>query len=202
MFSSSTSFLPSTFAMYLCMLAYGSFIGNRLALSIFAIGLATLLGWPFVVILGIPILVHIVLFRRQEKASDKKNLVLFDNMFYFTKWTLIFGTIISAPILLLDSYLFGKLVFAPFNIVKYNVFPTNPNVGPDIYGREPFSFYILNCLLNFNVLFPMALCSGVLLWFDYYQNKSIKLEDLKNGSTKFDNENVQVKANRYCRFFC
>ena len=32
-----------------------------------------------------------------------------------------------------DSSYFGKLVIAPLNIVKYNVFSDH---GPDIYGRK------------------------------------------------------------------
>ena len=53
MFLSVTSFLPSTFAMYLVMLAYASWLTNDSSrTAIFAIGLAVLLGWPFAAILG------------------------------------------------------------------------------------------------------------------------------------------------------
>lgn len=53
MFLSLTSFLPSTFAMYLVMLAYASWLTcDNSRLAIFSIGLAVLLGWPFVAILG------------------------------------------------------------------------------------------------------------------------------------------------------
>ncbi len=37
---------------------------------------------------------------------------------------------------------------------RYNVFTSH---GPDLYGTEPASFYLLNGLLNFNVAFPAAL---------------------------------------------
>ena len=197
MFASSTTFLPSTFSMYLCMLAYGSFLRSNFKTSIFAIGLATLLGWPFVVILGIPIAIHIILFRQDEKQNS---IPIFYNLIFFIKWTLLFAVLISAPIIAVDSYLFGKFVFAPFNIVKYNVFPSNPNIGPDIYGREPFSFYILNCLLNFNILFPMSTISGVLLWFDYYHNKKSKLEDVKNANNNNSVASQNERLNRYSRF--
>lgn len=53
MFLSVTSFLPSTFSMYLVMLAYGAWLSDSTSkLAIFSIGLAVLLGWPFVLILG------------------------------------------------------------------------------------------------------------------------------------------------------
>jgi hypothetical protein len=43
-------------------------------------------------------------------------------------------------------------LFLPF--CRYNVFTSH---GPDLYGTEPASFYLLNGLLNFNVAFPAAL---------------------------------------------
>lgn len=76
-------------------------------------------------------------------------------LIHFTTWTIISGLTIAIPLVCFDSYFFGKTVIAPLNIFMYNVFPANPNQGPDLYGKEPFSFYILNCLLNFNILFPL-----------------------------------------------
>ena len=45
-------------------------------------------------------------------------------------------------------------MIAPFNIVKYNVFSGH---GPDLYGTEPWTYYLFNGLLNFNVCFILAL---------------------------------------------
>jgi alpha-1,2-mannosyltransferase len=45
-----------------------------------------------------------------------------------------------------------------WNIVRYNVF-SDPSRGPDLYGTEPWYFYLLNLFLNFNILLPMALFS-------------------------------------------
>jgi alpha-1,2-mannosyltransferase len=41
------------------------------------------------------------------------------------------------------------------NIVLYNIF-SGPGKGPDIYGTEPWHFYIRNLLLNFNIWFILA----------------------------------------------
>ncbi len=38
--------------------------------------------------------------------------------------------------------------------VRYNVFTSH---GPDLYGTEPTSFYLINGILNFNLIFPAAL---------------------------------------------
>ncbi len=43
----------------------------------------------------------------------------------------------------------------PLNIVLYNIF-SGPGRGPEIYGTEPWHFYIRNLLLNFNVWFVLA----------------------------------------------
>jgi len=38
----------------------------------------------------------------------------------------------QVPIILVDSYFYGRLVVAPMNIVLYNIFS---NHGPDLYGE-------------------------------------------------------------------
>jgi alpha-1,2-mannosyltransferase len=44
----------------------------------------------------------------------------------------------------------------PWNIVAYNVF-SGSSKGPNIYGTEPWHYYIRNLILNFGVWFPLAL---------------------------------------------
>ena len=66
---------------------------------------------------------------------------------YFIKWTICFAVLIAVPLVCFDSFMFGKLVLAPLNIVLYNVFPSNANMGPDLYGREPISYYFINCFI-------------------------------------------------------
>ena len=72
----------------------------------------------------------------------------------FIKWVIISGTVILVPMIWVDSMYYGKLVIAPLNIIIYNVFT---NHGPNIYGTEPFSYYIYNGFLNFNFVFIGAL---------------------------------------------
>lgn len=60
----------------------------------------------------------------------------------------------------MDSDLYGRLVIAPLNIVKYNVLT---NHGPNIYGTEPASFYFVNAFLNFNIVFISAISTPVLI---------------------------------------
>jgi alpha-1,2-mannosyltransferase len=46
----------------------------------------------------------------------------------------------------------------PWNIIRYNIFGGSER-GPDLYGTEPWNFYFLNLVLNFNVLVPLSLFS-------------------------------------------
>lgn len=157
MFLSSTSFLPSTFTMYFIIFAYANWLFGSLKSPIFAIGVAVLLGWPFVFLLGLPMVVDYLFFKRL-------------GIFKFTAYVVGFGVAISVPILLVDSYLYGRVVFAPLNIFLYNVF--SPKGGPDLYGREPFSYYVKNCLLNFNLLYPISISSVALIVYDYVKTNN------------------------------
>lgn len=67
----------------------------------------------------------------------------------FIQWAAISAFVITMPMVVIDSLIYGRLVVAPYNIVKYNVLS---GAGPELYGTEPFSFYLINGLLNFNVI--------------------------------------------------
>lgn len=62
------------------------------------------------------------------------------------------------PVIGLDSLAYGKLTITPWNIIKYNILGGSDR-GPDLYGTEPWYFYIQNLLINFNILLPLALAS-------------------------------------------
>jgi alpha-1,2-mannosyltransferase len=57
---------------------------------------------------------------------------------------------------LISAFFYKKVVVVPLNIVLYNIF-SGPGRGPEIYGTEPWHFYIRNLLLNFNIWFLLAL---------------------------------------------
>lgn len=66
---------------------------------------------------------------------------------------------LQIPIVAIDSWAYGRLVFPNLNIVLYNVFSRSSATGPEIYGTEPVTFYLANLFLNFNYLLPLALLS-------------------------------------------
>lgn len=142
MYIASAAFLPSSFSMYLSTIATAAWYGRQYELAIFATALSALLGWPFAALLGLPIAIEMLL-HKQEWSK-------------FIKWVIISGTVVLIPMIWIDSMYYGKLVIAPLNIVMYNVFT---NHGPNIYGIEPFSYYIYNGFLNFNFVFIGAICA-------------------------------------------
>ncbi|CAH1782113.1 unnamed protein product, partial [Owenia fusiformis] len=161
MYISCTAYLPSTFTMYMTLLAFGGWFHRHNQVAISAVAASALLGWPFAGALGVPIALDL-LFREKK-------------WFYFFKWAVIsgisclaflvqvdsyhYGKTVIAPLNIaflvqVDSYHYGKTVIAPLNIVLYNVFSEH---GPNIYGVEPWYFYFINGFLNFNIIFFMAL---------------------------------------------
>lgn len=64
------------------------------------------------------------------------------------------------PLTETDSSYYGRFTIAPWNIVKYNIFTSR---GPNLYGTEPWYFYVLNGVLNFNFAFLLALATPFLL---------------------------------------
>lgn len=67
----------------------------------------------------------------------------------FVKWCAISAIAILGPMIAIDSSYYGKLVVAPWNLIRYNVLGGN---GPELYGTEPLSYYLINGFLNFNIV--------------------------------------------------
>ncbi|KAI9685921.1 MAG: mannosyltransferase [Bathelium mastoideum] len=150
MFHASTAYLPSSFAMYTTMLGMAAFMNwrehIRTGQGIFWVGLGAILGWPFAVAMVTPYLIEefIIAWALQD----------FHSLF----WRLTDGTIKVLIILVfqlcIDAFFYRKLVCVPLNIVWYNVFSSGK--GPNMYGTEPWHFYLRNLTLNFNIWFLLA----------------------------------------------
>ncbi|XP_046447419.1 alpha-1,2-mannosyltransferase ALG9-like [Daphnia pulex] len=140
MFQSSSAFLPSTFSMYMCLISMGAWFQGNCILAILTTAISAFLSWPFAGIIGIGIAVDVLILKKKWRM--------------FIGWCITSVLIVLVPIILVDSYYYGRLVVAPLNIVLYNIFS---NHGPDLYGTSPLSFYFLNGFLNFNFIFPLGL---------------------------------------------
>lgn len=133
--------LPSSFAMQ-CVTMSISYalkefsIGNAVG-SLTWIMIGGLFGWPFVLALAVPYGLYTLLHYKQLSSVIIRCIVNLSS--------------IVAVIVTIDSFFYKKLAFIPLNIVLYNVFG-GEGEGPEIFGVEPFSYYILNLALNFNVV--------------------------------------------------
>ncbi|KAF4113562.1 alpha-1,2-mannosyltransferase ALG9 [Onychostoma macrolepis] len=142
MFCSSAAFLPSTFCMYSTVVAMTGWFQGRPSLAVLGIAAGAIVGWPFSALLGIPIAFDLLFLKKKWKS--------------FITWTLVALLLFLVPVVVVDSYYYGKLVIAPLNIILYNVFTPH---GPDLYGTEPWHYYFVNGFLNFNIVFVLALFS-------------------------------------------
>uniref|UniRef100_A0A6I8PFP7 Mannosyltransferase n=1 Tax=Ornithorhynchus anatinus TaxID=9258 RepID=A0A6I8PFP7_ORNAN len=140
MFCSAAAFLPSSFCMYTTVVAMAGWFMDKTPVAVLAVAAGAILGWPFSAALGIPIAFDLLILKREWKS--------------FLYWSVVALILFLVPMVIVDSYYYGKLVIAPLNIVLYNVFTSH---GPDLYGTEPWYFYLINGFLNFNVAFVLAL---------------------------------------------
>jgi hypothetical protein len=65
-----------------------------------------------------------------------------------------------------DSTAYRRLQVVPVNIVTYNVF-SGEGRGPNIFGTEPWWYYILNLALYFNIA-VVAACASIPLMVFYF----------------------------------
>uniref|UniRef100_A0A915MDC0 Mannosyltransferase n=1 Tax=Meloidogyne javanica TaxID=6303 RepID=A0A915MDC0_MELJA len=112
------------------------------SLSIFCTAISALIGWPFSAILGLPIVIEMLIIRKRKLALK------------FLFYSILFGLLICLLLFIVDTHFFGRPVLAPLNIIFYNIFSSN---GPNLYGKEPISFYLKNLFLNFNIAFILAI---------------------------------------------
>ncbi|CDO73179.1 Glycosyltransferase Family 22 protein [Trametes cinnabarina] len=163
MWTASTAFLPSSFAMYANTLAFahaleppGTENARRTLFATLAFALGAVVGWPFAIAVAIPFVFEELFISGTDKVTSATR-----GSWYFGRWKRMMtaagvAVLLTVPVVALDTLFYGKLTVVPWNIVKYNVFPDSQR-GPELYGTEPTSFYLANLLLNFNVIVPFAL---------------------------------------------
>jgi alpha-1,2-mannosyltransferase len=150
MFHATVSFLPQTFVMFMLMRALTNWMDRQYGRAIMHMGISSLLGWPFSVLIGIPLGFDILgkIWTRQESLG--RMLV----------WALSTILLVCGASLLIDYTFYDSWVFAVINIAIYNSMGT----GANLYGVEPWSYYLSNLLLNFNVVFLLAALCPLLMF--------------------------------------
>ncbi|KAJ4485060.1 glycosyltransferase family 22 protein [Lentinula edodes] len=162
MWNASAAFLPSSFAMYTGTLAFACSIipsssreSQRTLYATLLYATGAIVGWPFALALAIPFVIEELFVYSGDKVPAASRLT-----WMLKRWTRLFGcgaiaALLLIPVVGIDSLAYGKFAVVPFNIVRYNILSSDR--GPDLYGTSPWNFYLLNLLLNFNVILPFAL---------------------------------------------
>eukprot|EP00741_Cyanophora_paradoxa_P018248 tig00021043_g17621.t1 len=139
MFAASTALLPSSFAMYCFAAAWGAWMHRAYPLAVFCVAAGALVGWPFSALVGVPLALDV---------ARRAGLVELAN------WSLFSGAMLVVPMALADRWAYGYWTMPTWNIVRYNVFGNTG--GSELYGVEPWNFYIRNLFLNFNLAAGLA----------------------------------------------
>ena len=165
-FHAPIAFLPSSFALYASLLGCAAFMdwrgGLRTAQGIFMFGIGALLGWPFAAALTLPFIVEEFYL---GLLNDKDGRVAFfwritDGI---TRYLVLMGLQMAV-----DGFFYKRVAIVSWNIVRYNIFSSKTSAGPEIYGTEPWHFYLRNLALNFHVFLPLALLAIPLLLVQHY----------------------------------
>lgn len=166
MLHASVALLPSSFAMNWVTLATANLLpsvlglpsanASSLSFTLWAIaqfGIGGIVGWPFALALAVPFAVYtmvLLTFMGQVRRLAKVILGAI---------TIVGVTLLAISVV--DSALYQqRFALVPLNIVLYNVFG-GEGEGPEIFGVEDFSYYVLNLLLNFNVVFILGYAGAV-----------------------------------------
>jgi len=143
MYFSSVAYVPSSYAMYTVLLSFAAWFYGHHGKSIVYAALGVILStWPYIAVIFLPL---------SFDALHHRGL------FKIILWGLKLILYVLVPMVLIDSFFYGKWVFTIYNIVHYNVFRANSI----LYGVEDWKYYLINGFLNFAFCFPLALLSFV-----------------------------------------
>lgn len=130
----SGALLPSSTLTCLWLVGAAAFLRQQHTRFILVATLATLaIGWPFGVIMFAPIGLAII-------VRERKRLVLL--LLKILSITLV----VQATVMWIDFHHYGRVVSPTWNILMYNI----KAGGDELYGVEPWTYYVKNLLLNFN----------------------------------------------------
>lgn len=132
--------LPSSFAMNCVTMATASALSDSPVAALLWFVSSGVLGWPFALVLAVPYGLQVVLKSRFARTAQIALKVA------------VFALCLLAVVVAIDYYFYKFIAFIPVNIVAYNVFGS-AGEGPDIFGTEPWTYYPLNLVLNFNIVF-------------------------------------------------
>lgn len=178
---SAGALLPSTTWTVAWLLAATCFVRKQTrGFVVLAVHATLVIGWPFGVLVLIPLGLHVLLVQTQpqEPASTAvwgssghiqgvKRLLMF---------TVLVTTIAQDTVMVIDHFYYGIWTSPSLNIFRYNA----QGGGDELYGVEPTSYYVKNLLLNFNGVavlgvLSLAAVAGVGPWIGYRNRTSLAM---------------------------
>lgn len=151
MFHAAISYLPSSFAMYTNTVALSAFldwtVGISTAQGLFWLSVGTIVGWPFVGALAVPYVVEELVMCYFTEDVIGSAARLFQGF--------CGGLVVLVVEGIVDYFFYHKMVIYPYQLAWYNIFGGSGK-GPNIFGTEPWHYYIRNLLINFNLWFVLA----------------------------------------------
>lgn len=139
LFVSSAAFVPSSFAMSALAVVIACWLDDQPRATIAITIAATVLGWPFASACLVPVALDLLYRHGPIRVIG---------------WGVVAALAIVVPTIAIDSLFYRRLVFPAFNIVWYNVLDSQ--TSSELYGVEPLSYYLVNLVLNFNVVALLA----------------------------------------------
>ena len=176
MYFSSVAYVPSSYAMYTVLLSFAAWFYGHHGKSIVFAALGVILStWPYIAVIFLPLSFDALYYR---------------GIFKIILWALKLILYVLVPMILIDSFFYGKCVFTVYNIVHYNVFRANSI----LYGVEDWKYYLINGFLNFSFCFPLALVSflvPLLVWL-FGQGKYIARGFIKDDQSNIDEDKIKL----------
>lgn len=156
----SVALLPSTFVMYTSSVAM-AYAMSRVSLAnvrrtfgaTIAFALGALGGWPYALVIALPFVwEELFLLGADARATTQWAARR------WARWGLavLAASFLAVPIVAVDALAYGRPTFVALNTVLYNVLGRTRGISPELYGVEPWSYYVVNLLLNVSVVAPLA----------------------------------------------
>jgi alpha-1,2-mannosyltransferase len=162
----SGALLPSSTLTMLWLLGAAAYMRQQhVMFATFAITATLAIGWPFGVLLFVPLGVA-VLVRELSSRSSR----LFGR---FVLKIITITAVIQGLVMMVDQRQYGRWVSPTWNIIMYNT----KSGGDELYGIEPWTYYVKNLALNFNYVLVGVAVLPILLWKQLLQRKDTKDKD-------------------------
>ncbi|KAJ2471406.1 hypothetical protein GGI02_002287 [Coemansia sp. RSA 2322] len=154
MFHAAPALLPSSSAM--CLSALGSAAAmappqrcGRILWAVGAFAAAAVWSWPYAAVVAVPFAIEELLEGGLARMPSRA-----------VRLAGVGGLVGAAMVVCaatIDSQFYGRPVVAAWNQIAYNVLRRGG--GSELFGTEPWYFYLVNGLLNANLVMVLALAS-------------------------------------------